>query len=86
MDDLVQRVTRSHDSEFPVTVARYTVEVVMNEEDPRRSDDEHVEKFAAEFQRALDTGFFTELRYDAMDFEVKREVIETVPAESERKS
>jgi hypothetical protein len=84
MDDLVQRITRSHGSEFPVTVARYTVEVVMNEEAHQYTDVEHVAAFEAEFQRALDAGFFTSLRYDAMQFEVKREIIETVPAEQHR--
>jgi len=82
MEQIVN-ITRHHPSPDPVTAALYTVEVVMNEDDFKADNEAHVEAFAKEFQRALDHGFFADLRYDAMTFEVKREIIHTEPGKPE---
>ena len=63
----VARVIRSseqNESNAPVTTARYRVEIVMNEEypDADRTNTEHIEAFDAEFQRALDDGYFGVVR------------------------
>jgi hypothetical protein len=54
----------------PVTVAVYTLQVVMNEEDPTATNEQAIEAFANEFQNALDNFHFVQVRYDALDFEV----------------
>lgn len=74
--------SRRNCSNVPVATARYTLEVVMNEDNPDdESVAEHRKTFAAEFQRALDAGYFTDLRYDMLIFDVtKREVLDVAPA------
>jgi hypothetical protein len=56
-------------SDKPVVTAKYVIEVVMNE-DQLNDDKRHVELFAEEFQRALDSSFFEDLRYDTLTFQV----------------
>jgi hypothetical protein len=73
-------ISRANSAHMPVTTARYVVQVVMNEDTPNATEQEHVEGFVAEFQSALDAGYFTSLRYDAMTFEVTREVLDVAPA------
>lgn len=64
-----------------VTTARYMIEVVLNEDDPSADPETHKRTLADEFQRALDAGFFEDLRYDALLFNVtSREVLDTAPA------
>lgn len=76
----VVRITKSADSGAGVTAATYTVLVHMNEDSFTSSDDEHIANFAAEFQRALDDGYFTALRYDALTFEVVgRDILHSEP-------
>lgn len=72
--------SRENASELPVTTAVYSIIVVMNEDDPIATDEQHREAFAAELQRALDAGFFTNLRYDAMTFDVPARVVIDVAA------
>lgn len=61
---------RGEDADVPVTTAIYTVQFVMNEEDPN-PEAAHVENFSAEIQRVMDEAdFTTALRYDACTFEV----------------
>lgn len=59
----------------PISVARYFVEVLMNEENPSPTAN-HVEAFRKEFQRALDDGYFSCLRYDTLVFEVDRQLLD----------
>ena len=68
---------------LPITAARYTLTIYMNEDDPNTSQVDAVESFAVEFQRALDNDYFLELRYDRIEFTVEREVLSvwTPPAE-----
>lgn len=75
------RCSRQNVSNLPVMTARYTLVVIMNEDNPDEGDELHRQAFAAEFQRALDDGYFQNLRYDAMEFDVvSREVLDTAPA------
>jgi hypothetical protein len=76
------RHTYANASDQPITVARYVVDVVMNEKQPNRTDAEHIDAFAAEFQHALHKGFFTELRYDYMTFTVSRALLATIPPDN----
>ncbi len=62
--------SEGNDSDLPVTTAKYFLEVVMNENHYDIPDVEHIKQFEDEFQRALDAGYFTDLRYDAMKFKV----------------
>ena len=65
---------------MPVKTARYMIEVVMNE-DCLDADEGHRREFAKEFQRALDQGFFADLRYNMLVFDVvSREVLDEAPA------
>ena len=70
MIDGASIVQRGCDAELPVTTSVYTLVVVMNEETPNLDDRDARDELAAEFQRALDDGYFTAQRYDALDFEV----------------
>ena len=73
--------SRENGSNVAVKTARYMIEVVMNEENPDADDKEHRDAFANEFQRALDDGYFEELRYNLLLFEVvSREVLDEAPA------
>lgn len=71
-----------HGSLAGVTTAIYTVQFVMNEDNPRE-DADHIADFADEIQRVMDEAdFTTQLRYDAIDFKVvSRIVVSTVPGE-----
>src|SRR3954454_8143302 len=61
---------RGEEANLPVTTAVYTVQFIMNEDDPD-PDANHLENFALEIQRVMDEGdFTTALRYDAVEFEV----------------
>lgn len=67
-------------SHRPVTTARYSLEVVMNENNPDATSVEHRKAFADEFQRALDNGYFEDLRYDALEFKVTwRQELDVAP-------
>lgn len=71
---------RHHESDKPVTLAKYDITIVMNEEDDERDNMEHRKALADEFQRALDDGYFTDLRYDTLRFFVhNREVLDIAP-------
>src|SRR3954454_20442945 len=63
------------DAHMPVTTAVYTVQFVMNEDDPSEHSD-HVAAFASEIQRVMDdANFTTMLRYDAVAFEVVSRIV-----------
>lgn len=59
-----------NDSDRPVTTAVYTIAIVMNESEPNGTPESHIGTLAAAFRKALTDGYFTALRYDALDFEV----------------
>jgi hypothetical protein len=66
---------RGTDAELPVTTAVYTVQFVMNEDNPD-PDAPHAEHFAAEVQRVMDEAdFTTSLRYDAVEYEVVSRIV-----------
>jgi hypothetical protein len=66
---------RGTDALMPVTTAVYTVQFVMNEDNPSDHDD-HIGAFAAEIQRVMDeANFTTVLRYDAVNFEVVSRIV-----------
>lgn len=74
--DVIEASREGSASNMPVTTARYLLEVVMNEERAEDTPQGHKEAFAKEFQRALDAGFFTALRYNRLEFDViVREVL-----------
>jgi hypothetical protein len=64
--------SQANASAKPVSSARYIVAVTMSERGPLADGTakERCQAFARELQRALDGGFFTEIRYDALDFAV----------------
>lgn len=70
------------DSELSVTTSVYTIQFVMNEDNPDALGVKHIEEFAAEIQRVMDDAdFTTNLRYNAINFEVvSRIVIATTSA------
>jgi hypothetical protein len=73
--DAREITNRGHDSDTPVTTAVYTVQFVMNEDNPA-VDDDHIGAFAAEVQRVMDdANFTTTLRYDAVNFEVVSRIV-----------
>lgn len=76
---------RGTDAVLPVTTAIYTVQFVMNEEEPNALGGNHMDNFAAEIQRVMDeANFTTALRYDAVTFEVvSRIVVSTTEVEEE---
>jgi hypothetical protein len=67
-----------------VTVASYTLKVEMNEERPDLTDEEAKEIFAAEFQRALDDGYFVSIRYDSLTFDVAERTVLRIEDEDGR--
>jgi hypothetical protein len=67
-----------------VTVASYTLKVEMNEEGPGLSEEEAKEIFAAEFQRALDDGYFVSIRYDSLTFDVTERTVLRIEDEDGR--
>lgn len=73
--------SRENDSEFPVTTARYLVEIVMNEENHSSSEEEMKKQLSDEIQRVMDHHRFTEsMRYDSVNFVViSREVLDIAP-------
>ena len=74
------RLSQENNSHLPVTTSRYLLEVVMNEEHPGEEVD-HIKRFEEEFQSALDIGYFASLRYNGMEFTVrKREVLHIAEA------
>lgn len=73
--------SRANESKHPVTTARYVVEFVLNEEDPHASNDKHVRTMAAGIRKAIDAGYLTAVRYDALEFDViSRTVLDVAPA------
>ena len=72
--DYVLQASWENCSNLPVKTARYTIEIAMNEAYFERNDEEHKQALAAEFQRALDAGFFEDMRYNAITFEVTKRV------------
>lgn len=64
-----------HDSPLPVHSAIYTMQVLMNEDNPHLTEKEAIEVFEIEMQRALDAGFFADLRYNFMQFEVVSRIV-----------
>jgi hypothetical protein len=69
--------------DLPVTTAIYTVQFVMNEEEPDALDANHMANFAAEVQRVMDEAdFTTALRYDAVEFEVVSRIVISTTAPS----
>jgi hypothetical protein len=76
----VQSCAADNCANHPVTTARYWVEIVMNEDDPDATDEEHRKNLAEELQRAADANFFADLRYNAMNFAVtRRDVLHVAP-------
>ena len=74
-------VSRSNCSNLPVVTSRYMIEVVMNDAYIERTPEEHKKELAAEIQRALDAGFFEDIRYDYIEFDVNsREELDVAPA------
>lgn len=70
------------DADLPVTTSVYVITVVMNEEDPKLDDAGAKVVLARELQRALDDGYFSDIRYDAFTFNVsERVVVKTVTPE-----
>lgn len=84
MSEMAQAIvnkSRENCSNHPVTTARYLIEVVMNEEEPEGTPEQFKEALAKEFQRALDDGYFEDIRYDALSFNVtERTVLDKAPA------
>lgn len=76
---VIQR-SRENCSHLPVTTARYVIEVVMNEDEASADNEKQMAAMADEFQRALDNGFFEDIRYDALRFQVvSRTVLHVAP-------
>jgi hypothetical protein len=70
----------ANESLMPVSTALYQLNIVMNEDHAHKNEEKHLQNFSAEFQRALDAGFFSNLRYDSLEFEVvSRTVLHTAP-------
>lgn len=77
--------SRGTDANIAVTTAVYTVQFIMNEDNPDENGD-HIGAFVAEIQRVMDdaANFTTNLRYDAVNFEVvSRIVIATTTPEGD---
>lgn len=73
--DARKLIMRGSDAKLPVTTAVYTVQFVMNEDDPSDHAD-HIGAFSAEIQRVMDeANFTTALRYDAVNFEVVSRIV-----------
>jgi hypothetical protein len=76
---VVQQSLKNY-SQLPVNTARYVVEVVLNENAFDTTEECQIKEFSDEFQRALDNGYFENIRYDALRFKVvSRTVIHTAP-------
>jgi hypothetical protein len=74
--DARQFAYRGEDAHLPVTTAIYTVQFVMNEDDPDALGANHMANFSAEIQRVMDEAdFTTALRYDAVNFEVVSRIV-----------
>lgn len=70
----------ANESLIPVSTALYQLNIVMNEEKIHKNEEKYRQEFVAEFQRALNAGFFANLRYDSLEFElVDRTVLHTAP-------
>lgn len=81
--DAREIANRGTDAMMPVTTAVYTVQFIMNEDNPKPFDD-HIGAFVAEIQRVMDEdNFTTALRYDAVNFEVVSRIViaTTTPSE-----
>lgn len=74
--------SRCNVSNKPVTTARYTIDLVMNEEDVDATPEQHRKRLSDEIQLMMDGAKFTEeLRYDTVIFRVvHREVLDVAPA------
>lgn len=78
--EAVIRQSRANVSHKPVTTAHYLIDIVMNEEEPELTSEQHCARLADEFQRALDAGFFESIRYDMLIFSVpQRLVLDVAP-------
>ena len=74
-------ISNQNESNQPVRVARYIIEVVYNEADPDDDAARQIKDLSDEFQRALDDGYFEGIRYDVLLFDVlSREVLHVAPA------
>lgn len=60
----------ANESLMPVSTALYQLNIVMNEDKCHKDEEKHRQAFVAEFQRALNAGFFADLRYDSLEFEL----------------
>lgn len=82
--DAVIAISDENGSNQPVRVARYLIEVVYNENDPDDDEAKQIKDLSDEFQRALDDGYFEDVRYDVLLFNVlSREVLHVSPAGEE---
>lgn len=68
-------IVRGSAAEKPVTASVYVITVVMNEETPGLKGKAAKQILGDEFQRALDDGYFTDCRYDAITFHVSERVV-----------
>ncbi len=65
----------ANESLMPVSTALYQLNIVMNEDKCHKNEEKHRQDFIAEFQKALDAGFFSNLRYDSLEFELVSRIV-----------
>jgi hypothetical protein len=82
--EVVIRQSRANTSQRPVTTAHYLIDIVMNEEEPDLTSEQHCKRLADEFQRALDAGFFENIRYDMLIFSCPQRLVLDVAPPNER--